>query len=967
MANFFLSQQPLIFAVQVKGAVAVRSITVPIVMTGTVKRIIGGAIVVPVKLGQNYKLSDKSNTALVDASRTIGPVFTPFGLLNASQAGANAGILTYDKAIVVPFVLAQKRIIGTIASGNGGSKSIVSQFKLGQTYNLSDKSNTALVNTSRTIPVTVVMTGTVGPIGNLRSPALVHFDGTNFLKRTAGTGTGDNDLSGKAAFSAVVVFDPELVYVGQSCTVVAKDNGSTQRAWRVSWDATTGFVTVVVYSNATGTISSTRTTVAAIRHRAAFGFTWDSTNLHLYIRGVASEGTQTDVGSPGAMATSTEPLSFGAHNPSGGGTSPMKGSVHMLAVFDTALSAVNIAKIGSDCSMTDDILSSANMKALWHPDQIESNYTHAQFYRWREKKNALDLAPGFVSGGLLPYIVPSDPLAPICHRNDWNINFSDTGFRAQNLTSTYALSSSQPIRRLYTNVATQPNIAAGSNWRQHKNDVTILLYGYKQVGTNTVVIARCYGFELLFNRLTQTLFANVGVDTSATLQNKTFTFGIGTIPGLGEAAAFAAVVRYNSADDILDVFVNGNKYRATPTTTNTFSTGTGLLLSDQMDYIRAIAIPACLCDSALFNLLLGLNGTGDSFELGQSLRYVPQGVADGLSHVFPQYTVRFPTNPDPPSVLTPLPIDQIPQLAMLPPSIIDGFPANNFRYCDDPYPIREAETIDDTTTTQPIFGDPLPTVVSVVADVGHHVVAVANAGPTDAGQVISWWEVEYVDGGTETFVQIDYDGANDFSTNRDQTDTFAIPLGMDFRNKRIRFVIQAVVDGTQIWKSLYLRMPDTDAFNNNPPVTVIIPGPTQPSPPTVSDLEITLTQQALVLKKKTEARNLTLQVAADSRYKLTTPFLDAERERGVEFELMSKLDDFYTVGSDFRIHRVRDIDIGFLDRLAVDYYGPGNERMWWSIAYANAIIDPERDMHVGDALLIPSRTALQQFLARRPT
>jgi hypothetical protein len=246
-------------------------------------------------------------------------------------------------------------------------------------------------------------------------------------------------------------------------------------------------------------------------------------------------------------------------------------------------------------------------------------------------------------------------------------------------------------------------------------------------------------------------------------------------------------------------------------------------------------------------------------------------------------------------------------------------------------------------------------------------VAVVNAGPTDAGQVISWWEVEYVDGGTETFVQIDYNGANDFSTNRNHTDTFAIAPGLDFRNKRIRFVIQAVVDGTQVWRSLYLRMPNTDAFNNNPPVTVIIPGPTQPSPPTISDLQITLTQQALVLKRKAEARSLTLQIATNSRYKFTRPFLDSTRTVGLEFDLMSRLDDFYRVGSDYRIHRVRQIDIGFLDRLAVDYYGPGNEPMWWAIAYANAIIDPEMDMAVGQPLLIPSREIVQQFLSSRPS
>ena len=968
MALFFLGQQPLTFAVEVRGAVMQHAITVPFVLTGTVRRQIVGTITVPFVLGHTYKLSDKSNAALIDAARTITVPFTPKGLLNVTQSGATAGSLTYDNAIDVPFVLSEKAGVGALASGGPGSPVVPVPIGLGQTYGLSDKSNTALVDAARTIATPIVLTGTVGPIGNLRSPALVHFDGTNFIARTAGTGTGDNDLSGQANFTAAIVFDPELIHVGQSCTVVAKDDGSTQRAWRVEWDATTALVTVTVCSSADGSNRSSRTTVATVRTRSVLAFTWDSTDLRLYVGGASSEGAQTDVGTPGAMATSTEPLSFGVHDPSGGGTAPMKGAVYMLAVFNSTLSAGDVAKIGADCSIAYDVLASSNLKALWHPDQIESNGTHAQYYRWRDQKNALDLAPGFVSGGNLPDIIPSDTLKPLTRRNDWNINFADTGVRAQNLSSTYALSvpPDYPIRRLYTGVATVPNIAAGSNWRRFKNDVTVVLFGYKTTGTNSVVAVRCYGFELLFDRPSQTVFANVGVDTSLTNQNDRYTFGVANIAGFGEATSVALVVRYNSSDDRLDIFLGASKYTGAVTATSSFSDSFALLLSDQMDYIAALAIPACLPDAGVQALLSGLNGTADPIELGQRFRYVGQGVAEGLSHIFPDYPPQFPTDPDPPAVLTPLPLDQIPQTSILPPSVQDSMEPIDFLFVDEPYPVREAETIDDTGTVQTIFGDPLPSVVSVVADVGHNVVAVANAGPTDAGQVITWWEVEYVSGGTETFVQIDYNGANDFSTNHNHTDTFVIPLGMDFRDKRIRFVVQAVADASQVWKSLYFRMADVDEFNNDPPQTIIVPGPSQPSPPTISDLEITIAQQALVLKQKSEAARLTLRIASNSRYKLTRPFLDTTRDVGVEFELMSVLSDFYRAGSDFRTHRVRAIDIGFLDRLAVEYYGPGNEQLWWVIAYANAIVDPEQDMHSGQALFIPSRSSLQTFLSRKP-
>ncbi len=64
------------------------------------------------------------------------------------------------------------------------------------------------------------------------------------------------------------------------------------------------------------------------------------------------------------------------------------------------------------------------------------------------------------------------------------------------------------------------------------------------------------------------------------------------------------------------------------------------------------------------------------------------------------------------------------------------------------------------------------------------------------------------------------------------------------------------------------------------------------------------------------------------------------------------------------IHTVAFHEIGFLDLLAVRYYGPGYERMWWSIAMANAMIDPEREMFPGQQLLIPPRASVSQFLSR---
>ncbi len=64
------------------------------------------------------------------------------------------------------------------------------------------------------------------------------------------------------------------------------------------------------------------------------------------------------------------------------------------------------------------------------------------------------------------------------------------------------------------------------------------------------------------------------------------------------------------------------------------------------------------------------------------------------------------------------------------------------------------------------------------------------------------------------------------------------------------------------------------------------------------------------------------------------------------------------------IHTVRNHEVGFLDELAFNYYGPGYERLWWTIALANAMIDPEHEMYTGQRLVIPARATISRFLSR---
>jgi hypothetical protein len=283
-------------------------------------------------------------------------------------------------------------------------------------------------------------------------------------------------------------------------------------------------------------------------------------------------------------------------------------------------------------------------------------------------------------------------------------------------------------------------------------------------------------------------------------------------------------------------------------------------------------------------------------------------------------------------------------------------------FADAPYIIKDGFDEDENTGGGTAFIDPDPTIVTVTVNAAHVISAVANAGPTNAGPVITWWEVELVSGSTEVMATADFFLANSFSINRNHTDTFPIPPGQDWNEKRIRFVIQAIADGDQIWRSLFFRMLGED-FDNAPPEIIVVPG--TPSTPDVSaeDLLTTEERERLVIARRARRpTNITPQREI-SRYKTTKVY---EGDRGRELALMEVLPDLYTLGSEFRTYVVRSPDIGFLDRIAVLFYGAGHEWAWWAIAYANNMVDPDQEMFVGQRLTIPPRDALQRFLARAP-
>lgn len=98
-----------------------------------------------------------------------------------------------------------------------------------------------------------------------------------------------------------------------------------------------------------------------------------------------------------------------------------------------------------------------------------------------------------------------------------------------------------------------------------------------------------------------------------------------------------------------------------------------------------------------------------------------------------------------------------------------------------------------------------------------------------------------------------------------------------------------------------------------------------------------------------------------SRYKDTLAFATTGKPA---FGLMEPPAEFIEETEGVRRHVIADNEIGFLDILAVRFFGQGYEELWWAIALANAIIDPEKDMVSGETLLIPTRESALRFISR---
>ena len=179
------------------------------------------------------------------------------------------------------------------------------------------------------------------------SPALALLTGQNFLKRVANDAI--YQINGFSKLSVAVTADPHAVYTaGQNGVVISKHRADNdQRQWRVVYTASTGIATVELYDGpGAGALLCVRAASVAFTTRSVLAFVYDGAvpSLNVYVNGALANGALTGT-VPTVLVTNTEPLAVGAEATSGAPINVWRGSVHMVAVWNLALSGAEVATL----------------------------------------------------------------------------------------------------------------------------------------------------------------------------------------------------------------------------------------------------------------------------------------------------------------------------------------------------------------------------------------------------------------------------------------------------------------------------------------------------------------------------------------------------------------------------------------------------------------------------------------------
>ena len=125
-------------------------------------------------------------------------------------------------------------------------------------------------------------------------------------------------------------------------------SSNNQRQFKIEYDQSTNRFTVSLWDDPTAASPlCSRQWSTTVVGRVVLTFVYDGAvpSLDCYLDGVLNNGTLTGT-VPATIANGTEPIAVGAENTSGTPVNLWRGSLHMLAVWNFALTAGEVATIG---------------------------------------------------------------------------------------------------------------------------------------------------------------------------------------------------------------------------------------------------------------------------------------------------------------------------------------------------------------------------------------------------------------------------------------------------------------------------------------------------------------------------------------------------------------------------------------------------------------------------------------------
>lgn len=618
-----------------------------------------------------------------------------------------------------------------------------------------------------------------------QSPAFALLTGTNYIVRSVSDAIFATNGFGKLTVALVV--DPRTVWsAGQTGVVLSKFRSSNnQRQFKIEYDQSTNRFTVSLWDDPTAASPlCSRQWSTPVVSRVVLCFVYDGAGptLDCYADGALDNGTLTGT-VPATIANGTEPIAVGVENSTGTPVNLWRGSLHMLAVWNIALTSVEVATIGYAG------LIPAPLKVIGYAPQILCEHTGVVqqtlsnlISQFTDTSTFARHFTGAAASGAVPF-AQQDSGGRLLVANDWGDSLNDLGFLVQGLTSTYT---SAPPFALWGVSLTPPQ---RPNYRADKHDFTLFLRARRVAGTVESIFIQIYGVQLRYVLASKEMYADVGDDPGS--NNKKISFGINLFAVEGVTADL--VIRYNAKESELDFFIGTTKYAKSQTLTAAKYIGTTLILAANSDFSRSLMIPQCISDAQVLQLQALIQQQVFSFG-PETFPFNTFGKVEQ-----PYYAPEQVDQPAPPA---PFGLEAVPQqfsefkTPVLPTS------GGTF----DPYGVIDLPTR--------VFDNPNPVAVSVTVDGLYVVTATVLAGATNADPTISWWEVELTVGGPVVVSTLLVLGSFFFSGRNNDVRNFAIPVGQNWNGLRVRAIIRAASDVSQVWYSNYLTMTGP-AFDNS--------------------------------------------------------------------------------------------------------------------------------------------------------